>query len=71
VEDVFPEIVRENTQGMRSLQVDAVGPLLVEALRLLQHRVLSLEKEGAISEARISCLERQKKYDKTIGDCHL
>jgi len=66
VEDVFPEIVRENTQGMRSLQVDAVGPLLVEALRLLQHRVMSLENMlestmltlGDIS-ARVSQLELQ------------
>ena len=66
VEDVFPEIVRENNQGMRSLQVDAVGPLLVEALRLLQHRVMSLENMlestmltlGDIS-ARVSQLELQ------------
>ena len=45
VEDVFPEIVREDSQGLRSLQIDAVGPLLVEAFRMLQQRVIALESE--------------------------
>ena len=45
VESVFPEIVRESQDGVRSLQMDAVGPLLVEAFRMLQRRVVSLEEE--------------------------
>ena len=57
VEDVFPEIVRENSQGMRSLQIDAVGPLLVEALRLLQRRVTILKEERVTLKARLSHLE--------------
>ena len=58
VEAVFPEIVRENDSGMRSLQVDAVGPLLVEAFRNLQQRVIDLERERLNSNTRLGSLEQ-------------
>jgi len=45
VESVFPEIVRENSLGVRSLQLEAIAPLLLEAFRALNQRVSVLEGE--------------------------
>lgn len=43
VENVFPEIVRESSLGIRSLQLEAIAPLLLEAFRALHRRVAFLE----------------------------
>ena len=44
VELVFPEIVRESSFGIRSLQLEAIAPLLVEAFRALHRRLTILER---------------------------
>lgn len=43
VESVFPEIVREDSLGVRSLQLEAIAPLLLEAVKSIQLRVAKVE----------------------------
>jgi len=52
VQEVLPNIVRENENGKLSLRDKAIIPLLVEAIKEQQHTILSLQ-------SRIETLENQ------------
>ncbi|KAJ1450668.1 hypothetical protein M885DRAFT_570989 [Pelagophyceae sp. CCMP2097] len=63
VEAVFPEIVRVDDAGWRSIQVDSIEPLIVEALRGLQAQLRGMEeRHDALArqhEAQLFVLARE------------
>ncbi|KAJ1448144.1 hypothetical protein M885DRAFT_574810 [Pelagophyceae sp. CCMP2097] len=66
VEAVFPEIVRVDDAGWRSIQVDSFEPLIVEVLRDMRRVLADLAvqnaafvRESAFLAQKISALERQ------------
>lgn len=53
VETVFPELVKENETGMKSVNYSGLIPVLIEAIKVQQHQIETLEK-------RLTQLERKR-----------
>ncbi|KAJ1452955.1 hypothetical protein M885DRAFT_568002 [Pelagophyceae sp. CCMP2097] len=72
VEAVFPEIVRVDDAGWRSIQVDSIEPLIVEVLRDMRRALDALaqrsadidaQREGAARDVQAQLRALDEKYD--------
>ncbi|HOO71529.1 MAG TPA: tail fiber domain-containing protein [Spirochaetota bacterium] len=58
VEKVIPELVTTDNDGYKSLDYSKLSVILVEAMKEMNLRTVSLEKENAVLKKRLASLEK-------------